>query len=247
MSSGGLDGAATGPVQGDTAAQSDVLEDLRAAHNYRAWLVSLAEPFLGDDPIEIGSGLGDYAQEWSRPGRRLTATEADPRRLADLRARFRDTPGVVVEELAVPIDRTADHSAVVAMNVLEHIPDDVAALRAFAGLVRPGGAVVLAVPAFPLLMSRFDLRIGHQRRYRLTGLRRSLRAAGLQVERLHHLNVVGWFAWLLVVRLLGRQPSEGLLLSVFDRGVLPVQRRLEQRFPPPFGQSLFAVARVPQT
>jgi hypothetical protein len=52
--------------------QSRVLEDLSKAVNYRRWLAGLAAPYLGDDPIEIGAGNGDYAVEW------LHAAPADP-------------------------------------------------------------------------------------------------------------------------------------------------------------------------
>lgn len=233
-------------VEGDSALQSDVLEDLVEAAHYRRWLVDLAAPHLGDDPLEIGSGLGHYAADWVTAGLpRFTASEADPARLAVLRDRFRDVPTVQVRELAVPITETAEHSAVVACNVLEHVPDDVGALRAFAGLVRPGGAVVLLVPAFPSAMSRFDLAIGHQRRYRAASLRAALESAGLQVERLHHVNAVGLLAWYVMVKALRGRPRAGLALTAYDRGVVPWLRRLEARRPPPFGQSLFAVARRP--
>lgn len=232
-------------VEGDTGLQSDVLEDLVEARNYRRWLIDLSLPHLGDDPLEVGSGLGHYAADWAASGvNRWTASEADPGRLAALRTRFAGHPVVRVRELAVPIAETGSHSAVVAYNVLEHIPDDVAALRAFAGLLRPGGRVVLVVPAFPSAMSDFDRLIGHQRRYRRRSLRAAAEAAGLTVEVLHHVNLLGLPAWYLLVRLLKGRPQAGLPLTVFDRLVVPVLRRVEARVHPPIGQSLFLVARV---
>lgn len=230
-------------VAGDTELQTDVLEDLASAHNYRRWIVDLSLPWLGDNPLEVGSGLGHYAEDWARAGVRITASEADQSRLAALDQRFRAHPHVDVRELAVPIREAAEHSAVVAINVLEHIEDDVAALRAFAGLTGEGGRVVLFVPAFMWALGAFDREIGHFRRYTKPTLRRTLEAAGLQVERLHYVNSLGLLAWLLVVRLLGQRPKEGLLLRVFDGVVVPVLRWLESRWRPPFGQSLFAVAR----
>ena len=231
-------------VEGDTGLQSEILEDLVEARNYRRWLVDLALPYLGDDPLEVGSGLGHYAADWAAAGvPRWTASEADPGRLQSLRERFAGDPVVRVRELAVPIEETAGHSAVVAYNVLEHIPDDVGALRAFAGLLRPGGAVVLVVPAFPSAMSEFDLAIGHQRRYRRRTLRKAAESAGLRVEVLHHVNCIGLLGWYVAVKALKGRPKAGLLLTVYDRGVVPWLRRLEARVRPPVGQSLFLVAR----
>ena len=63
---------------GDTVAQSEVLESLASAVNYNRWLTDLARPHLGDSPIELGSGLGDYAQAWLDSGvPRITTTEIE--------------------------------------------------------------------------------------------------------------------------------------------------------------------------
>jgi SAM-dependent methyltransferase len=230
-------------VAGDSELQSDVLEDLESAVNYRRWLCSLAHPYLGDNPLEIGSGLGFYATEWIDAGYPLTVSEADPTRLAQLTERFQNDSRVTVRELSVPIDVTGDYSAVVAYNVLEHIDDHVAGLKAFRGLLAVGGAVVLIVPAFPSAMSSFDRAIGHFRRYRTRTLRRALNEAGLQVERLHYLNAPGLLVWYTVVKLLGQRPKQGLGLTLYDKFLVPVVRGVESRFRPPFGQSVFAVAR----
>ncbi|MBC8090623.1 MAG: class I SAM-dependent methyltransferase [Pseudonocardia sp.] len=234
-------------VQGDTHLQSDVLEDLAGAVNYRRWLCSLGVRYFGspdgEGVLEIGSGLGYYAADWADLGVRITASEADPERLAALRTRFADDPRVGVRELTVPIDIQASYDAVVAYNVLEHIPDHVGALRAFRGLVRTGGAVVLVVPAFPFAMSDFDRAIGHQRRYTVRSLRATLGAAGLRVQRLHYVNAPGLVAWTVMMRLLRQRPGDGALLSVYDKAVVPVMSSVEKVIRAPFGQSVFAVAR----
>ena len=173
----------------------------------------------------------------------MTASEADPARLARLQKRFASEPLVDVRTLRVPVSVTDDFDAVVAMNVLEHVPDHVGALGSFARLVRPGGAVVLVVPAFPVGMSRFDRAIGHQRRYRKASLQTALEAAGLRVVLLRHINGPGLLAWVVGMRLLRMQPQAGPVLRVWDRRVIPPIRRLESRYEPPFGQSILAVAR----
>jgi SAM-dependent methyltransferase len=229
-----------------TGLQDEVLEDLAEAVNYRRWLVDLALPYLGDDPLEVGSGLGLYAEDWRAAGvPRLTVSEADAGRLAALRDRFGDDPAVVVRELAVPIAEQASYSAVVAYNVLEHIEDDRAALAGLRELLRPGGRVVVLVPAFPSAMSPFDRDIGHHRRYRKRSLRAVAQAAGLEVEVLRHVNGVGLLGWYVVMKLLRRRPRTGPLLTAYDRFFVPVLRRLESRWEPPFGQSLLLVARRP--
>jgi SAM-dependent methyltransferase len=231
-------------IGGDSRLQSEVLESLSDARRYRGWLAELALPHLGDDPIEVGSGNGDYALEWAPHVRRLTVTEADPARLAALRDRFAGHPTIAVRELSLQCEVTAAHSAVVSYNVLEHIRDDVAALGAMARLAAPGAAVVLIVPAFPSAMGRFDRAIGHERRYTRASLEAALRAAGLAVEELRYVNPIGLLSWYLGVRALGMTPRDGAALRAYDRVVVPVSRWTERLVRPPFGQSVLAVART---
>ena len=232
-------------VRGDSALQTEVLEDLAEAVNYRQWLCALAAPWLGDDPLEIGSGVGYYAQDLLDDVPRITVSEADPSRLAELHKRFDDDERVTVRELLVPITVTGEHSSVVAFNVLEHIPDDVEALRTFAGLVRPGGRIVMLCPAFPLGMSRFDREVGHVRRYTKATIAAAGRDAGLQVEQVHYVGSVGLLAWIVNMRLLGGRPQAGRALRLWDRYVIPAVRWVEARVRPPFGQSVLLVATVP--
>lgn len=233
------------PVLGDSEMQSEVLEDLADAVNYRQWVSDLISPWLGSDPLEVGSGHGDYATLWLPGLERLTVTEADDARLDLLRQRFQDHPDVTVRRLVAPHDEQGQHTAVAAINVLEHIPDDVGALRSFASLVRPDGRVVVFVPAHPFAFSKFDAAVGHVRRYTHHSLRATAQDAGLTVEVLHSVNAPGLFAWFLWMRLLGQTPRSGPLLRLWDRLVVPIASRIERRVRPPFGQSLLLVARTP--
>jgi hypothetical protein len=148
---------------------------------------------------------------------------------------------VAVRELVAPTTETASYSAVVAYNVLEHIEDDGAALRGFTNLLAVDGHLLLIVPAVPAAMSRFDREIGHHRRYTRGGLIRTLRQAGLHPVHLRYVNAPGLVAWVFGMRLLGMRPRAGPLLSSWDR-LVPLIARLERRWEPPVGQSLFAVA-----
>ena len=233
-------------ICGDQQVQSEVLEGLATAVNHRRWFVELALPYLGDDPIEVGSGLGDYALEWADRVPKLTATEADPERLVRLKERMTDHPGVAVRELLLPTEESAGYSAAVSYNVLEHIDDHVGAVRSMAGVVRAGGAVVLIVPAFMFAMSPVDVATGHVRRYTKKTLRAAVEAAGLSVEKIHYANALGLIGYFLATSVFRLTPKEGSMVKVYDRVVLPVTKWAESLVRPPFGQSVFVVARVPQ-
>lgn len=239
------DDAADHEVLGDSPLQNAALEDLTAAVNYRRWLTSLALPYLGRDPLEIGSGNGDYAQEWLDAGLpSVTVSELESSRLDALRTRFAGDSRITVRRIDATAIDGGPYSAVVSFNVLEHIPDHVAALRAAAAAVRPGGSIVAFVPAFPFAMSDFDRSLGHVRRYTRASLGQAFADAGLVPEVLRYVNMPGLPAWFVGMRLLRLRPGDGALLRVWDGAVVPTARAVERVVTPPFGQSVLAVARV---
>jgi ubiquinone/menaquinone biosynthesis C-methylase UbiE len=233
-------------ITGDQRIQSEVLEGLATAVNHRRWFVELALDRLGEHPIEIGSGLGDYALEWAPHFERFTATEADPERLLQLKERLAGQTNVEVRQMFLPTDEENDYSGAVSYNVLEHIKDDVAALRSMGRLVRPGGAVVLIVPAFPFAMSPVDVATGHFRRYTRRSMTAALHAAGLRVEQVRYVNALGLIGYYLATSVCKMTPKEGAMVRFYDRFVLPVTKGCERVVRTPFGQSVFAVARVPR-
>ena len=117
------------------------------------------------------------------------------------------------------------------------------AAKQLAAALNPDGRLVLWVPALSQLYSDFDRRIGHHRRYTVKGLRRLLIDAGLDVVDIRYVNVFGSLAWWVVAKKMGRVPTTSGLVRVFDRAFVPVLRRLEANRRPPFGQSVFCVAR----
>jgi ubiquinone/menaquinone biosynthesis C-methylase UbiE len=225
--------------------QDRVLESLESARNYNAWVASLARPFLGTHPIEIGSGRGGNAALWLEAGvPRITVSEMSSAPLAALRSRFAADARVEVAEIDLLQAPEREHTAVVAVNVLEHIDDHVGALRSAQKLLGSGGHVVVFVPAFEFAMSRFDLAIGHMRRYTRRSLRAAMEEAGLDVVKAHYVNAPGLLGWFVGMKLLRMEPKDGLPLRAWDRVVVPVARSVESRRPPPFGQSVLGVGRI---
>ena len=141
-------------------------------------------------------------------------------------------------------------------DVLEHLDDDEATLRWAAGVLEPGGILVVTVPAHPFLFDEADVLAFHRRRYRQRDLGDRIRRAGFDLRLLTH------FMSPLVPMLMLSRPSGRLLRGrgktaadqrkaemgvtpVFNsvmRGVLALERSALRVARPPFGTSLLAVA-----
>jgi SAM-dependent methyltransferase len=177
-------------------------------------------------------------------------TDLDPQAVEALAARFADRPEVRARVLDLAAETPGDDlggpvDSVLAINVLEHIEDDRGTLRELAKLVRPGGTVVMWVPAYMQLYGDFDRAVGHVRRYTPRTLTASFVASGLDPVDVRPVNLLGGIAWWATVRRAGVGSPNPRLVSVYDRFVVPVTRTLERRVVPPFGQSVLGVARVP--
>ncbi|MDX6357173.1 MAG: hypothetical protein QOH37_227 [Nocardioidaceae bacterium] len=229
---------------GDSELQTITLESNAAAVNYHAWLCSMALPYLGPDPLELGSGLGDYAQTWLDGGLgQIAISEVEPQRRQLLQSRFQDDPRVRLVSVDLSREEPAEYSSVVSFNVMEHVPDDKLAFRAAHALLRSGGYLVTFAPAFPFAMSKFDRSVGHVRRYTVDSIRAGYVAAGFQIEEARYYNAPGLLAWFVGMRLLGLTPKASATLSVWDEHVVPRARSWESRHTMPFGQSVLCVGR----
>src|SRR5712692_7145878 len=133
--------------------------------------------------------------------------------------------------------------AVCAFDVIEHVDDDMAELKRLAATVRPGGVVMVTVPAYRLLWGHMDKVAGHRRRYRLRGLDRVARAAGL--TRLHASYFNMWLFPAIAVGRLAGFPRENHEIDLPSRPVNAALRALFETEAPlasrmtlPFGVSI---------
>ncbi len=140
---------------------------------------------------------------------------------------------------------------VLATDIIEHVDDDLAALREIRRVLRPGGHLLLTVPAFPILWGLQDEVSHHRRRYRLPLLVARLRAAGLTPQRHFYFNYLLFLPILAARRLMRvlkiRLASEGELNTGWLNRVLTPLFRLDVKtapwLRPPFGVSALVAAR----
>ncbi len=218
---------------------------LAQAHNYRHSLIAELAPHLSGNVVEVGAGIGQMTESLARiPAiRLLQSVEPDPR-FADRFAQNLPNQPLIRGTVA---DVPKGHwNGVVNINVLEHIEDDEAELKAYHELLKgEKGALCLFIPARPELYAPLDKDFGHFRRYSKKELRRKLEKAGFAIEKIRYYNFVGYFAWLLNFKLLKSRGFNPGAVRLFDRLIFPPMHFVESRLlPPPIGQSLLVIARA---
>jgi SAM-dependent methyltransferase len=131
------------------------------------------------DVLEVGCGQGSFAVRLADIGASLLALEPDPVSFSIARERLQGHGSILnrrVDEL--PPEDSFD--TVCAFEVLEHLQDDEAMLRQWASRLRPGGTIMISVPAHASRMGAWDKLVGHYRRYDPERMAEMLRKAGLE-------------------------------------------------------------------
>jgi SAM-dependent methyltransferase len=215
------------------------LEVMDEAVNYNRFLRGLvtARAHPSNEILDFGAGTGALARPLARAGYNVTCIEPDPSLRAHLSAEglraSSSLDGILPESLDL----------IYTVNVLEHIEDDLATVAALGSRLKVGGSLVVYVPAFPLLYSSMDRKVGHLRRYRRAGLEALLRSAGLTIERTKYQDCLG-FAATLLFRLIGNDAGtiNRRALIAYDRCLFPLSRALDPVTGAWIGKNLLAVA-----
>lgn len=199
--------------------------------------------------LEVGCGLGGNLAMLSQFGS-LSAMELndDARRMAARRS------GLVIQGGALPDDldfEPGSFDLIAALDVIEHIDDDGAAVASLMPLLKPSGSLIMTVPAYRWLWSEHDDIHHHKRRYLQGGVRALIEGAGLSVEKLSHFNTV-LFPLIVAIRMLGNlvgrtghsdDAMPGPLVNRILSILFSAERHVLRHISLPVGLSILCIAR----
>ncbi len=220
------------------------LDAMAEARNYCHWIMRYFAPYLGERVVEIGAGTGTFSELLLSSERTvgLALFEAARNLFPLLRQRFADRNVRLHGGAFDPLALDAPADSIVLVNVLEHILDDAALLSQVHQSLRPGGSLLLFVPALTWNYGSLDKAFEHHRRYSKGGLVKKLRAAGFRVEQARYVNIIGIASWFFAGKVLRQTTLRPAQVRWYDRWVVPWSFKLEQICEPPLGQSLLVVA-----
>lgn len=222
------------------------LEVLADMPNYYSWIMDTFAPHVTGHVVEYGAGTGTVSAQLAARATRLTLVEPSRNFTGVLSRRFKALPQVEVidapleDHVGTVADDTID--TIILVNVLEHIEDDRNAAHHLVRALRPGGKLLIFVPALQALMSRLDEVHGHFRRYHRDDLIAKVQAAGAEILACRYFDMIGVVPWLILNRWMGSTTFNPTLVNINDRLVVPVSRVMDGISGPPFGKNLILVA-----
>lgn len=197
--------------------------------------------------LDVGCGTGAILESFSR---RYQAFGSDmaPQAIEFCRERGLTRLHLGTLETYPPSD---PFDLITMLDMVEHVEDDAALLKAGRRLLGEGGHILIAVPAFPSLWSKHDEILHHKRRYTRRGLRALVEGAGFTIEQLSFFNTFLFpVAWMkrVAARLSGSDRANDLAippppLNAALRTVFRIERHILPRASLPFGLSLLCLAR----
>lgn len=221
---------------------TDLLQVLAEIHNYNGYLTELVSSRIqpGGRIVDFGAGIGTFAEKLRSAGHTVECVELDEQLSTQLAAAgFRTHTSLS----AYPDDSIP---AIYTFNVLEHIEDDEAVIGELWRKLKPGGQLIIYVPANRFLWTSLDDKVRHMRRYSRGEMRRKLVAAGFLNPKVHYADILGVPA-ALAYRLM--DPGDGYIepakARFYDRWLFPASRRLDLLFKYATGKNVVAIAIKP--
>jgi 2-polyprenyl-3-methyl-5-hydroxy-6-metoxy-1,4-benzoquinol methylase len=224
---------------------TEMLFQMAQARHFNRWMAETIAPFIRGNVLEIGAGIGNLTEFLSPRAQHYLALDTEEEHLSALRERLGKQPNLetLYSDAADPaaFRRLRERfDTVIALNVLEHIPDDKTTLRNIFDSLRPGGRAIILVPQCKMAFGSLDEVLEHQRRYSRHELIGKLRAVGFRIERILNFNRATLPGWILNSRILRRRTLSNKQLLLFN-SVVPFVRRVDPLLPWP-ATSLIAVA-----
>lgn len=184
--------------------------------------------------LEFGAGIGTLANIWhEKTGVRPDCVEID-----DAQKNIVESRGFVCHKSVK--DLSSSYDVVYSSNVLEHIDDDLSALKSLRTVLNKDGRLLVYVPAFMILYSDLDEKIGHYRRYEKKDLVSKLETAGFEVRDVFFCDCIGFFAWA-YQKMVAKGGSGGI--GFYDSYIYPVSCLLDfVGFRYFFGKNIFVLA-----
>lgn len=177
------------------------LERMSEAPKFNHWMYNTISPFLSGKILEIGSGIGNLSDYFVEDKKNISLSDYDNSYVLLLKEKYNNVKDIFQLDLSLQdFQNKYEHLAerydsVFLLNVLEHISTDQEAVSNCCFLLKPGGTLLILVPAYQILFSKMDALLGHYRRYTIDSLKKVFLHNNFKIEKAFYFNVLGICGW----------------------------------------------------
>lgn len=179
----------------------EILEVISKAKKLNGWMFETIQPYCNGKVLEIGSGIGNISEFFVNKKNDISVSDLRENYRTILKSKFNlpDTKVLDLDIVDLDFDNKSKHllntfDSVFSLNVVEHIKDDDLAIKNMVKLLKPGGHLVILVPAHQALYNNFDVTLEHYKRYNKKSLTQLMQNYG-EVITSFYFNAVGILGW----------------------------------------------------
>jgi 2-polyprenyl-3-methyl-5-hydroxy-6-metoxy-1,4-benzoquinol methylase len=227
------------------------LSVIQRANLFNEWMYNTINPYLKDNILEIGSGIGNISEFVVRDFTNITLSDYNEGYVRLLRERWSEKENV---RAFLSIDLQASNfetqysflqnkfDCIFLLNVIEHLENDKYAVKNCQFMLRKGGHLVVLAPSYQYLYCTFDKYLGHFRRYTVSSLRSVMSIRGNTILHTQYFNSLGILGWFVSGKLLGQSQIGKKEMSTFNK-LVPIARLADKVFINSIGLSSIVVAK----
>ncbi|HEV8487937.1 MAG TPA: class I SAM-dependent methyltransferase [Blastocatellia bacterium] len=235
----------TSAIKESAGLSLEIQSRLSDVDRYNEWIFEQFRPYVGRRVLDVGCAIGNITQ-YLLDREFVCGIDVVEEFTAEIRKRFADRPNFKaalfdIADPAVTSLASENIDSIISVNVLEHVEDDLQALENINRILKPGGKLLLLVPALQWLYGTMDAADNHYRRYNKRRLRERISASGFSVERVYYMNLIGIVGWFVNGKILKNDLISTTHYSLYNR-IVPVISKVESLIHPPIGLSLVAIA-----
>jgi SAM-dependent methyltransferase len=226
------------------------LELFKYAHNWKRYYSKKIKPLLKGDVLEVGAGIGHTTHVLCNGKQNSwVCLEPDNKLAKEILLKKKEgflPPLVEVKaDTLNGVDSNKKFDAILYIDVIEHIENDLEELKRASTFLKPEGYLIVLVPAHNFLFSEFDKAIGHYRRYNKKMLR-SVVPTELQQQELYYLDSMGLFASLINKLFLKQQYPTIKQIKFWDNYIIPMSKVVDFLLPISTGKTVVGIWKKPK-
>jgi SAM-dependent methyltransferase len=229
----------------------ETLEVISDADRFNRWMYETIKPHCSGDILEVGSGIGNISEYFLNDNYCISLSDLNSDYFNILEKKFGHlgnmnglfTLDFAEKELEQKYpELIGKFDTVFALNVLEHVPDHEQSIKNCYSLLKPGGRLVILVPAFQSLFNKFDVGLEHQRRYTPKTLKKVMLIPGFSMVHIQYFNVMGILGWYVSGKLMGENTIPTGQMRLFDK-LVPLWKIIDCIFRKILGLSVICVVQ----